>query len=1020
MRLALLSLLCLVITSQARAQIPAAWQGLRVVDLQVLGEASGRVRQRDLGIPIGAPLSRALVRNAVQRLARQGGWADIQVDAVRAEGGVRLLVTLAPELVVQRVDIVGNTALDDRELGRLIGLKPDDSLERELVPSWVKAVEERYERAGYRECQARVLLRSTPDPARRVVRVEIEEGLPTRISGVVYVGEPLSKRKGLRRAFGMRRGDVLDLDEVEAAVERAERQLRNTGYYSASFGKPEYVFRGRTAQVRVPSVVGPKFEVQLAGVGPLKRSEVFEALKLGEERLSGSGVQAVLRSRVRDVYRRRGYNDVQVKVWIVPAPDADTPALLRVRIKLGVQTEVLRATFPGASHFRQSYLREQLFSYLEEDLPGSTLERPVDAHVADRLGLGGQRLERRRGARLPVVIDPRHTYYEDTYDEAIEHLRELYRAQGYLRVQVGPVRLQPLTGAAAEEAEARGVRGVLAAIAVSEGPRTFVYDVAVDDNVQLSDREVLLALSLKRGEPFSYLGLEEARVRLLDAYRERGFYYARAEPRVRFSQDGTRAEIRFEVVERYPVRVGGVEIRGAERSSERMIRNRLAFKLGGLYTPSRERASKQALDDLDIFTTVTIAPDEIDLPARVKTVVVTVSEARTQQLDSNVGFSTGEGARGGFGYRYKNLLGSALRAELRAELGYQFVFLDQEIQNKFEALSLARRLEYQTTLSLGIPYIPYLPRLQTTIDFVVLQDLQREFRMQKEGLVWTLFYRITPQVTVSLAEELEQSNFQILPPQGPAKLDDGETADLETDFSGQGAADFGNLNIDDLVPSGENTLLSTKLTLSWDRRDPKGDSFGALMSASVEYATTINETEQVQPNAKEATLTTSNMFRITASAEFLIPTGRRTAVLINPRWGRVVHLDADSESYPNRRFYLGGVNFRGFQQNQMVPQDLEDLDLPSRGIVSRGGETFLAVQSEFRFPLVGLLQGAVLTDVGNVWLDPKGLDPTEFEPTVGLGLRIDMNVALLALDYGVPLRTENGSPGAFQFSFRSQ
>ncbi|HEX5656341.1 MAG TPA: hypothetical protein VFX59_04060, partial [Polyangiales bacterium] len=63
--------------SVAHAEIPAEWLGTQVVELRVLGPAEGSVEPRELGVPLGAPLNRALLRTALARLTRDGRWADV-------------------------------------------------------------------------------------------------------------------------------------------------------------------------------------------------------------------------------------------------------------------------------------------------------------------------------------------------------------------------------------------------------------------------------------------------------------------------------------------------------------------------------------------------------------------------------------------------------------------------------------------------------------------------------------------------------------------------------------------------------------------------------------------------------------------------------------------------------------------------------------------------------------------------------------------------------------------------------
>ena len=108
--------------------------------------------------------------------------------------------------------------------------------------------------------------------------------------------------------------------------------------------------------------------------------------------------------------------------------------------------------------------------------------------------------------------------------------------------------------------------------------------------------------------------------------------------------------------------------------------------------------------------------------------------------------------------------------------------------------------------------------------------------------------------------------------------------------------------------------------------------------------------------------------------------------------GRVVHLEDRSETYPNRSFFVGGVNtVRGYLQDALIPQDLADeiernpdLFDNVNGLI-QGGDTFMVVRGELRFPIAGDLRGGAFVDLGNLWIEPGQLNPIELRPTAGLG-----------------------------------
>jgi outer membrane protein assembly factor BamA len=915
-----------------------------------------------------------------------------------------------PRLLVRRVEAVGNSVLDSREVLRLVGVHEDSELSPEDFPKWVADIQKAYAERGYPFARASIVVRDMDDLTYKVVRVEINEGEPLRIAEVRFEGERLPARRGMGRILGFGVGDIADLSRIESGLTRAEEELRRQGYYRAMFDKPRIEPRKSQALVVLPAFVGPPYEVQFTGNAPLKPSELFEHLALHEERISSDANLRALEQKLAELYRRYSFRDVAVKMSErleqrqLRSEDGkqkweEEVMVLDVQIRTGAQTEVDLVTFPGASHFDAKLLRTQLYSYLEEDLPGSALREPVDSELADQLGFSGGSSPRRRTVPKPILLDPRRMFYAPSYEQGIEHLRELYRADGFLDVKIGEPRFEALSPTLVQGEPSDPRQHVVGVISIDEGPRTFVYDVRIEHNKELTDFELLTAAGLARKTPFSYLKLEEARLRVVEACQEKGHFFAKVEPDVRLSDDGTRAEVIFVVDEGYVLRVGAIEVRGHDRSSRAMILDRVRFKPGDLYRPSLARESQDLLLALDVFTSVTVAPEEADLPARLKTLVVSVTERKTQWLGWSAGFSTGEGTRGGFEYGYRNLLGSAIHASLRGQIGFQFVFLDKEIQRRYETLDISQRIEYQSTLTLGIPYLPKLPKNTGSVDLTALADIQRDYRIQKQSAVLTFVYRPFKRLTVTASQELENSNFTLL------------ATNLETSS---------NIPLSSLVPNGQNTLLATQLAVTYDLRDRAyNPRRGVLISLQPEYDTTLSAGESDFGDSRRRFR--SNMFRLMGSFAFYIPLGKKLTFASQWRYGRIVHLEKGSASYPNRLFYLGGPNFRGYNINAVVPQDVkEDAQAETKNIVSHGGQTVLAGQSELRFPIYGDLYGGIFTDIGNLWLRTSKFDIRDLLYVVGAGLRLQTPVASLAFDYGVRDVTRRlHFVGAFQFAFQT-
>ncbi len=129
-----------------------------------------------------------------------------------------------------------------------------------------------------------------------------------------------------------------------------------------------------------------------------------------------------------------------------------------------------------------------------------------------------------------------------------------------------------------------------------------------------------------------------------------------------------------------------------------------------------------------------------------------------------------------------------------------------------------------------------------------------------------------------------------------------------------------------------------------------------------------------------------------------------------------------NESLPaDRLFYAGGVNsMRGWTVRTLGPGSSAEVN---SGYPSQFGNLRLEANVELRFPLGGIFDGAAFVDAGNVWYTPniKGIPEgasfkfdsalSEVALNTGVGLRLNLNVLVLRLDWGVQLYNPNKPEG---------
>jgi outer membrane protein insertion porin family len=975
----LLVVVLFVAPRPVRADIPADMTGIPVVEVELAGEAASITSPGAVGISNGSSLSRELVRSAIARLLLTGRFLDVQVDAVRQAQGVKLIVWLTPRTTLGRTEIRGRTSVDEQAIRDALGVSPGSEISPAQLSTLAAATAKLYAERGYYAARIETALRPSADPTVKVLEVRIEEGSPTRIGSLRFQGEQPLDPKTVLAIIDAARGDILDRGKLGDGVTRAESWLRTRGFLEAELRVPAIRFRGNVADVVFPARIGPRFDVVIRGETGFPRSEIAAALALDQERLTPTHTRQTLPARLLEFYARRGFTDAHADVTRLSGKQPGR-ALLVVSIDPGRQLRVAAVSFAGAQHFSREFLKEQLFSYLSEEMPGSALTATVDSEVADEILYGQPSVRTRAVPPLPLT-NPELLYYEPAYRKAIDHITELYRGDGYLSARVD-----------APTVERIGKDRVAVLIPVVEGPRAMLHEVTVRGARAISSRDLLLASKLQKQLPFSYLLLEEARRHVLEAYQERGYMFATLDVNVSFSSDRTRALVELTVLERFPVYIRQIEIHGADRTDEDLIRRVIKFEPGDLFRPALARQSERELAGLQVFSGISIGLKEPELPSRVKTLVVAVNERRSQFLGFSAGLSTGQGIRGGVEYGYRNLFAQAVGLALRAQFAYQLFSVDPEVQSRLDRLSVAERLERRVSIGTTIPRLPGLGRVRTSLDLVHLRSNERDFGISQYALGLTFTHLTTEQLTLTLGGDLENNDVNLFVDEGSGKyLTDPRLRRL--------------LRVSDntvRLPSGTATLVAGRTGLSYDRRDNAfTPTRGYFFSAAVEVARTLSS-EQYAPGTVDEFF--SRFVKVSMTGSGYVSLGHEFVVAGQVRIGRIVHLDPRSKTYPTRAFFLGGVDsLRGYLEDELVPQDIANLENLDPNAIVRSGDAFVLYRGELRFPLYRELRGGLFTDLGNLWADAANLDPLELRPTAGVGLRLDTPVGPIALDWGINL-----------------
>jgi outer membrane protein assembly factor BamA len=942
--------------------------------------------ERLVAVRPGDSLDRRAVRRAVQRVYGSGQCANVvaRTRPAATPGAVDLVLECVPRRVIAAVHVVRQGSwrqVDEAGVRRAVALAQGEELWEGRLEEAAARVRALLARRGYR--QARV--DATAQGERQVtVELAVTPGEPTRVDAVDLGAAAAAVAARLRAGLALQRGAVLDLDVLDEDVRTLGVLLRRERFLRGRVGAPAVTVEGTRARVEIPVDPGPRFEFRFVGASAFRRRELLDSLGLdAEQALDAAAIESAA-GHLRAFYQQQGHAAVRVS-----ASETDTASRVVVvfRIDEGRTYRVRSVRFTGVTRDAR-WLRDRL----DEAVTGAA---PPVAGAADG---DAERLAKASGSpadvRTRAPVDPRDVWNPPVWDRAVQRLVDAYRADGYLAASHERTRvtLDARTGAVDVE------------VALREGVQTRVASVEFEGQQRVPARELQREARIAAGDPLGYGAVEATRAGLLTLYGRRGFLYAQVTASDELSPDHTSAAVRFRIEEGPQVRLGNVVVSGARRTREDLVREVLALRPGDVYEPEAAARSQAALLRLNVFRSVGLRLADADVPAETKDLTVEVAERPWRTLAPGIGFSLANGPRAFVELVQPNLFGRALELTARAKVNYPLDTFRPDLVGK----PFMDRVEGRADVGLHDPRVPLFgTQVGARVDAIVERLHRLAYDLGRASTVFGLDVPVWSRVTVSLQYELEFDHI---------------TRSSALDSIALTQADLERLRF----PEGFTTLHSIRPVFVVDLRDnPLHPRTGLLASGTLEYVHSLGSSNDgLIFGLFQGSDVYTNMMKLSGTVTGYVPVGAQSVFALSFRLGRVVPLDSSSQTIGPKRFFLGGAaTMRGYEEDEMIPQDARPAYLgqvrscatslsgvacsqaaqqaaQGQMLVSEGGEAFVLAKAELRVPLRPSVEAGLFADLGNLWTDPGLLSLFDLRANVGFGLRFSSPIGPAVLDFG--------------------
>src|SRR5438552_1639556 len=492
-------------------------------------------------------------------------------------------------------------------------------------------------------------------------------------------------------------------------------------------------------------------------------------------------------------------------------------------------------------------------------------------------------------------------------------------------------------------------------IVIAEGPQYHVRKLTVSGYQATTEAKVLALLKMKEGSVYSPKQLRDDAKAVADAYGSGGYVDLVITP------EGTPAgtgliDVHYNIEEGTRSFVNRVNIEGNTRTKDKVIRREVLVAPGDVFNTVRVDITKKRLDNLGYFAKVETYPEETDIPGR-KDLTILVQEKRTGSLSFGGGFSTVD-----------KLVGFAELTQGNFDLFNWPSFTGGGQKFRLRVQYGTERKDFILTIT--EPY--FLDRrlaLTGQAFYTEANYLSADYDQRNYGFSIEMRKPINAYTYGTLGYTLQNIDIFNVAASSPAFIQSQSGTFTESKV-------FSSVVFD----SRDNPLLSRRgqrITFS------PGIAGGFLGGDTQIYALDLE-----------------------GSQYFHLPWD--TILLINGEIATVSQWGSGSEVPIFERLFLGGSNnLRGFPFREVGPQQNGE---------PIGGLSMSRATIEWTFPIIEKARGAVFYDTGFVNSSAWSFGFNHMASDVGIGLRLDLPIGPLRLDYGYPVMRD-GYNGGGHFNF---
>lgn len=582
-----------------QAASSAEWEGQPVAEIRFVPRTQPLTEAELLpllSIDVGRPAAAADITQSVHALFSTGRFANIEVDAVPAPGGVDIVFYTEPNWFVGAVTVVG--VEEPPNLNQLInatGLRLGEMYTARKEAEALSGLRDLLTDNGLMNPLIEVSVQHHDEDQQADIQFLVRHLPRANLGRLLLTGDAGWSVSEAGNIAAWKAGQEFTFERLLSGLDQLRQELRRQGYWQAdvSVVAQDYDPDDNVINLVVNAVRGPQIEVRIEGV-ELSEDRRRTLLPVYDQGAADQGLMAEGARNLRDYLQLKGYLEAEVDYQL--ERDRADQSTVVYRVDRGERMRLTSVEIRGVRYFDMATINERI------------LVKPST-------------LRQRRGVFSTGLLQ-----------QDIDAIRNLYLLNGFRDVQIS-----------SNLDTSQGVGRLT--IGVAEGRPTIIERLTVtgDDTRPVSDRYFQLASA--EGQAFSESHIATDRDLILSDYFDSGYQDAAFSWVVTPTDDPYRVELAYHIIEGPQLFIDRPIVSGLVHTEPDLVQSQLLLTPDAPLSQTAMFETQRRLYDLGVFTKVDIEVQNPEGDEVNKTLLVRLQEARRWTFGFGPGGEFGRIAR---------------------------------------------------------------------------------------------------------------------------------------------------------------------------------------------------------------------------------------------------------------------------------------------------------------------------------------------------------------------------------------